>query len=100
MASSLPVVATNVGGNAEAVKDGISGLLVAPEDPEALSTAIADLLSDPARAKAMGTAGRALVADNFTTEAMMTRITTAYSNLLSPKALLANSQKDSEHAEG
>ena len=100
MAASLPVVATNVGGNAEAVKDGISGLLVAPEDPEALSAAIADLLSDPTRAKAMGTAGRALVADNFTTEAMMTRITTAYSNLLSPKALFANSQKDSEHAEG
>ncbi len=100
MAASLPVVATNVGGNAEAVKDGISGLIVPPEDPEALSAAIASLLSDPARANAMGTAGRALVADNFTTEVMMTRITTAYSNLLSPNALFANSQKDRGHAEG
>ena len=40
MAASLPVVATNVGGNAEAVNEGISGSIVPPEDPEALSTAI------------------------------------------------------------
>ena len=33
MAASLPVVATNVGGNAEAVQDGVSGFIVPPEDP-------------------------------------------------------------------
>ncbi len=89
MAASLPVVATNVGGNAEAVKDGISGFLVPPEDPAALSAAIARLLADPSQAKVMGIAGKALAAENFTTEAMMTRITTAYRNLLAPGPSLA-----------
>jgi glycosyltransferase involved in cell wall biosynthesis len=82
MAASLPVVATEVGGNAEAVKNGVSGFLVPPEDPAALSAAIIRLLSDPAQSKLMGMAGKALVAEQFTTEAMMTRITAAYSNLL------------------
>jgi len=83
MASSLPVVATDVGGNGEAVKDGITGFLVPPEDPDALAAAILRLLSDPFKAKAMGAAGRNVVAERFTTEAMMNQIAGAYRNLLS-----------------
>jgi glycosyltransferase involved in cell wall biosynthesis len=82
MAASLPVIATDVGGNAEAVKDGVSGLLVPSDDPDALSAAITRMLSNPTQTKAMGAAGKALAAENFTTEAMMTRITSTYSNLL------------------
>jgi glycosyltransferase involved in cell wall biosynthesis len=82
MAASLPVIATKVGGNAEAVKDGVSGFVVPPEDPAALSAAIIRLLSDPSQAKVMGMAGKVLAAEQFTTEAMMTRITAAYSKLL------------------
>ena len=58
MVASLPVVATNVGGNAEAVKDNVSGFIVPTEDPAALSAAIPSLLADPNRAKAMGIAGK------------------------------------------
>jgi glycosyltransferase involved in cell wall biosynthesis len=83
MAASLPVVATNVGGNSEAVKDGVSGLLVPSEDPAKLAAAILQLLSNPSQAKAMGAAGRSIVAEHFTTEAMMKRITNTYKNLLS-----------------
>jgi glycosyltransferase involved in cell wall biosynthesis len=82
MAASLPVVATEVGGNAEAVKDGVNGFLVPPEDPAALSAAIIRLLSDPSQARAMGLAGKAIAEENFTTEVMMDRITDAYKNLL------------------
>jgi len=82
MASSLPVVATDVGGNAEAVKDGITGFLVPSEDPDDLSAAILRLLSDPSLAKAMGAAGRKVVAERFTTEAMMNQIAGAYGKLL------------------
>ena len=92
MAAALPVVATNVGGNAEAVKDGLSGLLVPSEDPAALSAAIICLLSDPSRAKAMGEAGKALAAESFTTEAMMNRITAVYKNLLTPAPTRADHQ--------
>jgi len=83
MASSLPVVATDVGGNAEAVKDGITGFLVPSEDPVALSAAILRLLSDPILAKTMGAAGRNVVEERFTTEAMMNQIVSVYRNLLS-----------------
>jgi glycosyltransferase involved in cell wall biosynthesis len=85
MASSLPVVATDVGGNAEAVQDGVTGFLVPSEDVAALSAAILRLLSDPVQARAMGAAGRNVVEEKFTSEAMMNRITGAYRNLLSGK---------------
>jgi glycosyltransferase involved in cell wall biosynthesis len=83
MAASLPIVATDVGGNAEAVNDGVNGILVPPEDPAALSEAISRLLSDPSQARKMGEAGRVLAAKQFTTEAMMNQITNTYQILLS-----------------
>ncbi|MGA8940721.1 MAG: glycosyltransferase family 4 protein [Acidobacteriaceae bacterium] len=83
MAASLPVVATNVGGNAEAVMEGVTGFLVPPDDSELLAAAITRLVCDPSRAKGMGLAGSARAAERFTTEAMMKQITTAYAGLLS-----------------
>jgi len=83
MAASLPVIATEVGGNAEAVKEGVSGLLVPPDDPEALCAAITRLLSNPTQAKAMGASGNSIAAKYFTAEAMMTRIVSTYQKLLS-----------------
>jgi glycosyltransferase involved in cell wall biosynthesis len=82
MAASLPVVATNVGGNAEAVMEGTNGILVPSEDVDALSLAITRLLCDPSQAKAMGLAGRGLVVEKFTADAMMRRIVGLYDNLL------------------
>lgn len=82
MAASLPVVATNVGGNAEAVQNGVTGLIVPAEDSAALAAAISQLLADPAKAKAMGMAGKQRVAERFTTDAMMMQTTTAYRKLL------------------
>jgi glycosyltransferase involved in cell wall biosynthesis len=82
MAASLPVVATGVGGNAEAVVDGVTGFIVPAEDPAALAAAIARLLSDPSQAQAMGAAGRARASATFTTEAMMQRVVATYNRLL------------------
>jgi len=82
MAAGLPVVATDVGGNAEAVEDGVSGIIVPPEDPPALAKAIADLLSDPARAQAMGAAGKAIAAKKFSLDVMMNRIVSVYRKVL------------------
>ena len=58
MAAGLPVVATDVGGNREAILDGITGWLIPPKDPRALAEKIIDLLRDPNRAKAWGREGR------------------------------------------
>lgn len=46
MAIGIPVVATDVGGVADVVDDGETGLLVRPEDPAALAAAIGRLLDD------------------------------------------------------
>ena len=88
MAASLPVVATNVGGNAEAVEDGVTGFIVPSDDPAALSAAIIRLISNPSQAKAMGEAGRNLVMEKFTTEAMMSKIAACYKDLLVADAKL------------
>ncbi len=58
MAVGTPVVATRVGGLAEVVDDGVTGVLVPPRDPVALTTAILRVLRSR---DAMGTAARASV---------------------------------------
>lgn len=82
MAASLPVVATDVGGNAEAVRSGMTGLIVPPENAEALARAMLEILADPQRRAAMGAAGKTVVAENFTTDVMMRRIVDVYDRLL------------------
>lgn len=81
MAIGLPVVASAVGGLTEVVEDGVTGVLVPPEDPEALAAAVAGLLRDPGRARRMGAAGRARVAERFTISAMAERMLEIYRDL-------------------
>lgn len=86
MAAGLPVVATAVAGNAEAVVDGVTGLLVPPRDPAALGVATAALLADSDGAKAMGAAGRARV-DEFSVHRMVDDIEALYARLLAARQL-------------
>ena len=59
MAAALPVVASDVGGVAELVADGVTGLLVPAGEPAALARALARLLADAALRERMGAAGHA-----------------------------------------
>ncbi|TAL19686.1 glycosyltransferase family 1 protein [Patescibacteria group bacterium] len=59
---SKPVIASRTGGLPEAVKDGVTGLLVPPDAPGALLEAILGLLSSPESAKTLGEGGRRLAA--------------------------------------
>jgi glycosyltransferase involved in cell wall biosynthesis len=65
MASGLPVIATQVLGVPELVRDGESGLLVPPGRPEALAAALRRLARDPELRRRFGAAGRATVAEHF-----------------------------------
>ena len=56
-AHGLPVVAGAVAGALDAVIDGETGVLVAPESPEDVAAAVAGLLTDPPRARRLGAAG-------------------------------------------
>jgi len=84
MAAGLPVVASDVGGNAEAVLDGKTGRIVPPDDADALAAAMRQFLADPEMACQMGAAGRARVAERFTSDAMIGQVTAAYRRLLRP----------------
>lgn len=66
MAASRPTVSTEVGGVAEIVEHGRTGLLVPACDQPALARALLELVEDPARRVALGRAGRERVEQRFT----------------------------------
>ena len=78
MATGLPVIATAVGGNAELVAEGRTGLLVPAGDAEALAQALCSLASNPERAKGMGKSGRSAVEQHFSLAAMVRAYTELY----------------------
>ncbi|WP_284615906.1 TIGR03088 family PEP-CTERM/XrtA system glycosyltransferase [Aquabacterium humicola] len=85
MASGLPVIATDVGGNAELVDDGGTGLIVPPGDASALAGALEALACDPPRAAAMGRAGRQRAVSQFSLQAMVARYQDLYDQQLRNK---------------
>lgn len=70
MAAGLPVVATRVGGLAEAVVPGETGTLVPPGEPEPLAAALGALLEAPELRAAFGAAGRRRAEARFSVSAM------------------------------
>ncbi|MDE5879695.1 MAG: glycosyltransferase family 4 protein, partial [Desulfovibrio sp.] len=65
LAYGLPVVGTTVNALPEVIRQGETGLAVAPGDPEALADAVLELAADPARARRMGQAGARLAKEMF-----------------------------------
>ena len=85
MACEKPVIAIEGTGAQSAIKQGETGMLVPPRDPEALATAIIAMLRDRARAQAMGLAGRDVVESRFTLAQMVRRTEKLYTMLLETK---------------
>lgn len=65
-AHALPVVATRIGALPDIVKDGVTGLLVQPDDAAGLAQAISRLLSDPEKSARFGDLGRQRMLDRYT----------------------------------
>lgn len=82
MAAGRPVVATDVGGVADAVRHDDNGLLVPPRDPQALAAAIDRLLSDRDRAQLMGDRGLARARGEFTAAVIIGSLERLYDQLL------------------
>lgn len=66
MACATPVIGADVGGIRHTVRDGETGFLVPPRDPDALAARLEALRADPGRACAMGEAGRRRANAHFT----------------------------------
>jgi glycosyltransferase involved in cell wall biosynthesis len=87
LAAGLPTVASRVGGNAEIVQDGKSGLLVPPEDSSALEEALLRLLRDPEFASSLGKNGREYVTREFSFQRMIESTDQLYTELLRSRAV-------------
>lgn len=86
MARGLPVVATAVGGNAEVIVDGETGMLVSPQSPAELAAAMLQVYRRPELARRMGAAGRKRVEARFDSRMMVARYESLYLSGQSSKA--------------
>ncbi len=82
MAMAKAVVATNAGGVPEIVRDGETGLLVPPADPEAMAAAVVTLIQDRALASRLGAAGRRRVESEFSLGRHVEAVEAVYASLL------------------
>lgn len=82
MATALPVVATRHGGIPEAVRDGVSGLLVGERDPSGLASAIIRLLEEPELARRFGETGAESVRREFSSASAISALEIIYDRAL------------------
>jgi glycosyltransferase involved in cell wall biosynthesis len=78
MATGLPAICTDVASMPEAVEHGVTGFVVAPDDPDAMRNAMTTLYNDPALASRMGAAGRERMLTRFSWDAVVKRCLEAY----------------------
>jgi glycosyltransferase involved in cell wall biosynthesis len=93
MATSLPIVATDVGGTKEAVTDRIDGRIVPPRDPEALAAALSEIISDDSLRERMAASARARVCQAFSIHAQVEKIHALYVEALAARRRLPEARK-------
>ena len=89
MCAGLPIVATEVDGAAEAIRDGENGFLVPPGQPLFQAERVIELLQDPALRAAMGRRGLELVYPQFCEREMVRRIEEIYWECAQAKHLVS-----------
>jgi glycosyltransferase involved in cell wall biosynthesis len=92
LAAGLPIVSTNIGGVAEFIRHGVTGLLVPPRDARRLSEAILDVLRDRPTAAAMGLRAQRLMREEYRVERVVEKLERLYRDVCARSHGL--SQKD------
>jgi glycosyltransferase involved in cell wall biosynthesis len=87
MACARPVVATRVGGNGEAIEEGVSGFLVESENHAEAAERMIMLLRDPELTRSMGAHGRKRVLDRFSPGAVMAQWIAVYESLMASRGV-------------
>ena len=80
--AGLPAICSDIPAHHEAMRPGVTGVLVPGENPAAFADALTELAADPERRAEMGAAGRALVAERFTMTHYVGRFAALYDELL------------------
>ncbi len=81
MAAGLPVLASDVGGVGEAIRDGVTGFLVPHKDVQAVADRMRQLITSPELRCRMGQAGRELYLSEFTFERMLDKTLQLYESV-------------------
>ena len=79
---NVPVIATNVGGIPELIKNNETGIIVPPENPSKLAQAINELLSDREKSEKLATNGNTFVKNNMTWDVILPKYIKFYEDLL------------------
>lgn len=82
MAAARPIVSTRVGGIAEVIRSGHSGVLLEPRQPEAFADAVLDLLGDPARQRRLGDAARDFIDREYSLAVATRRVERLYAEMV------------------
>jgi glycosyltransferase involved in cell wall biosynthesis len=79
---NVPVVATNVGGIPELIKDNETGMLVPSENPDKLADAVNELLSDKQKAERLANNGNKFIKNHMTWDIILPKYIQFYEDLL------------------
>jgi glycosyltransferase involved in cell wall biosynthesis len=90
LAQGVAVASTRVSAIPELIRDGVTGLVVEPDDPASLAAALERLLSDAELRERFAEAGRRLVAEQFDLETNTRRLLGLFRPLLDPKPVPAS----------
>jgi starch synthase len=86
MACAGTVIASRVGGLAEIVEDGESGILVEPNNPGQLARAVVGLINDPERCRQIGLAARPRIVQKFSSPVVAARMGSFYEEVVAEAA--------------
>ena len=81
MALEKTVIATDSGGAKEVVKNGITGMLVPPQDPEAIALSVLELIDNKEQLRKMGREGRKQIEQNFNLELHAQKVEQLYEEI-------------------
>jgi len=87
MALGVPVIATSIGGTIDQVEDGVTGLLVPPDDPASLARALQLLLTDRALAERIRYAAKHAVHQRFNQGCTQAAVSNVYRQLVTAKCV-------------
>ena len=74
----MPTIATRISGHEDVISDGVTGMLVPPNQVDALAEALSQLAARPDLRQTMGGAARQFVERNYSTETVLASLLAVY----------------------
>jgi L-malate glycosyltransferase len=82
MAAGLPIIASDIGGLHEVLKNGLTGVLVPPRDERAFTEAVVALIENPGRARRLGEAARRFIENDYSLDQAAAALEQSYREVM------------------